>query len=50
MTNEEFEIAFKQAITNVEDVSDMTLYDPKNPTIYVSKEYYEMIYQLRKGK
>lgn len=43
MSNEEFEIAFKQAIANVGDISNMTLYDPKNPTIYVNNEYYEMI-------
>lgn len=49
MTNEEFEIAFKQAIANVGDYSNMSLYNPKNPTIYVTKEHYEMI-KKRKGK
>ena len=48
MTNEEFEIAFKQAIANVGDYSNMILYNLKNPTIYVTKEHYEMI-KKRKG-
>lgn len=49
MANEEFEIAFKQAIANAGDYSNMILYDPKNPTIYVTKEHYEMI-KKREGK
>jgi len=46
MTNEEFEIAFKQAIANVGDYSNMTLYDPKNPLLNIIQFSLQLGYSL----